>query len=123
MSAPSDDQATLWALEEAFWTGGAESARSMTAPDAVFVFPYPTGILQGNGVWREKDVAQRWRSVAMSEHHLSVQTDIAVLAYHVSAERSSDPIYEALCTSTYLRSADTWLRLSHQQTPIDPDAR
>lgn len=42
------DEDDLWSLEERFWTEGAESARSMTAKDAVFVFPYPPGILQGD---------------------------------------------------------------------------
>jgi hypothetical protein len=44
-----------------------------------------------------------------------------VLAYRVSAERSDEPIYEALCTSTYLNDDGKWLRLAHQQTPVvDP---
>lgn len=109
---------TLWDLEERFWTQGADSARLATAKDAVFVFPFPAGILQGDALWREKDVAQRWRSVVMSERYLSRQKDIAVLAYRVSAERSDEPIYEALCTSTYLSDDGKWLRLAHQQTPV-----
>ena len=59
-----------------------------------------------------------WRSVVMSERHISRQVNIAVLAYRVSAERDGVPIYEALCTSTYLNDEGTWLRLSHQQTPV-----
>ena len=39
------DEENLWALEERFWTGGAHSARRMTSRGAVFVFPYPAGIL------------------------------------------------------------------------------
>ena len=108
----------LWDLEERFWTQGADSARNMTAKDAVFVFPYPTGILRGDALWREADVAQRWRSVVMSERYLSVQGNIATLAYHVSAERGDAPLYEALCTSSYVKDDDTWLRLTHQQTPV-----
>jgi hypothetical protein len=108
----------LWDLEERFWTQGAESARQMTARDAVFVFPYPAGILQGDAVWREKEVAQRWRSVVMSDRYAYRKDDIAVLAYRVSAERSGEPIYEALCTSTYLMDENKWVRLSHQQTPV-----
>jgi hypothetical protein len=69
---------TLWDLEERFWTQGADSARHATAKGAVFVLPYPAGILQGDALWREKDVAQRWRSVEMSERYLSRQNDIAV---------------------------------------------
>ncbi len=109
---------TLWDLEERFWTEGADSARHMTAKDAVFVFPYPAGILSGDTLWREADVAQRWRSVVMSERQISRQDKIAVLAYRVSAERNDVPIYEALCTSTYLNDDGDWLRLAHQQTPV-----
>jgi len=109
---------TLWDLEERFWTGGADSARHMTAKDAVFVFPYPVGILSGDALWREADVAQRWRSVVMSERQISRQDKIAVLAYRVSAERNDVPIYEALCTSTYLNDEADWLRLAHQQSTI-----
>lgn len=113
---------TLWDMEERFWTQGAESARLMTAKDAVFVFPYPAGILRGDALWRETDVAQRWRTVVMNERHMSRQDKIAVLTYAVSAERSGEPIYEALCTSTYLKDDDKWLRLTHQQTPASQAA-
>jgi hypothetical protein len=116
-TAPGD-VAILWDMEERFWTGGADSARRMTARGAVFVFPYPAGILQGDAIWREKDVAQRWRSVEMSERYVAREGQIAVLAYRVSAERAGEPVREALCTSTYLRDDGTWLRLTHQQTPV-----
>lgn len=112
-----DPEETIWKMEERFWTDGADSARHMVAKDAVFVFPYPVGILRGDAVWREKEVAQRWRSVVMSDKYFSRKNNIAVLAYHVSAERGDEPIYEALCTSSYLLDDANWLRLSHQQTP------
>jgi hypothetical protein len=111
--------AMLWDMEERFWTEGADSARHMTAKDAVFIFPYPAGILQGDALWREADVAQRWRSVVMSERTFTQHESIAILVYHVSAERGDTPIYEALCTSTYLDDDGTWLRLTHQQTPVN----
>ncbi len=117
MQRSPEDDATLWEMEERFWTGGADSARRMTSRDAVFIFPYPAGTLQGDALWREKQVAQRWRSIEMNERHISRQKNIAVLAYRVSAERSGVPIYEALCTSTYLKDDNEWLRLAHQQTP------
>ena len=112
------DEDELWAIEEKFWTQGADSARTMSAKGAVFVLPYPPGILQGDSVWREGLVAQRWRSVEFSERYYSQEKDVSVLAYRVSAERSDAPIYEALCTSTYLRDDGKWLRVVHQQTPI-----
>lgn len=111
--------ANLWDMEERFWTEGADSARHMTAKDAVFVFPYPVGILRGDALWREADVAHRWRTVVMADRTFSQKDNIAVLAYRVSAERGEGPIYQALCTSTYLNDDGTWLRLSHQQTPVD----
>jgi hypothetical protein len=99
-------------------TEGAASARQMTMKGAVFIFPYPAGILEGDGLWRATDVAQRWRSVVMSERTVTRQGDIALLAYHVSAERKDAPVHEALCSSVYLRDDDAWRRLSHQQTPM-----
>jgi hypothetical protein len=112
------DDNDLWGLEERFWTEGADSARHMTANDAVFVFPYPAGILRGDSLWRESSVAQRWRSVVMTERYFKQEKDVAFLAYHVSAERSDIPLYEALCTSSYLKDDEKWLRIAHQQTPI-----
>lgn len=109
---------TLWAMEERFWTQGADSARTMTAKGAVFVFPYPVGILRGDQIWREAQVAQRWRSVEFSERCFNREKDIGVLAYRVSAEREGDPIYEAYCTSSYLNDDGTWLRILHQQSPM-----
>lgn len=108
----------LWDREEGFWTEGAGSARQMTMKGAVFVFPYPAGILQGDALWRTADVAQRWRSVVMNDRTVTHEGDIALLAYYVSAERKDAPIHEALCSSVYLRDGDAWLRLSHQQTPV-----
>lgn len=113
------DQDTLWAIEERFWTEGADSARALTAKGAVFVFPFPAGILEGDTVWRESLVAQRWRSVVFSERYFKQEKDVTVLAYRVSAERSDTPIYEALCSSTYLQDDGKWLRIVHQQTPIN----
>ena len=111
----NDDE--LWALEERFWTGGADSARALTAKGAVVVVPYPAGILQGDALWSDETAVQRWRSVEMSDRVLSRKDDIAVLAYRVSAEREGTPIYKALCASTYLNDNGSWLRMSHQQTP------
>jgi hypothetical protein len=112
----SDDE--LWALEERFWTGGADSARGLTAKGAVVVIPYPAGILQGDALWSDEAAVRRWRSVVLSDRFLTRKDDIAVLAYRVSAERDGAPIYQALCASTYLNDAGHWLRMSHQQTPV-----
>jgi hypothetical protein len=113
------DEEDIWNLEERFWTEGADSARKMTANDAVFVFPYPAGILQSDALWRESSVAQRWRSVLITERFFKREKDMAVLAYHISAERADIPIYKALCTSSYVLDDGKWLRLAHHQTLTD----
>ena len=117
-TAPQTVEALLWDMEERGWTGGAQAARAMTSKEAVFVFPFPVGILRGETVWQAPEVAQRWRSVVMGERSFSRKGSIAVLAYEVSAEREDTPIFEALCSSTYLKDDGAWLRLSHQQTPM-----
>lgn len=110
--------ATLWDLEEHFWTGELDNARATTAKGAVMIFPYPDGILQGDAIWQRLNSAFPWRSIEMTDRNLTRQADIAVLAYRATAERQDAPIYEALCTSTYLRDDKKWVRMSHQQTPL-----
>lgn len=110
------EQGVLWEMEEHFWTNGAESARTTTASNAVMVFPYPPGILQGDQIWPHLKQRTGWRSVLMAERRVTRCRDIVILSYRVSAEKAEVPIYKALCASTYLDDDDTWLRISHQQT-------
>ena len=109
---------TLWEMEEHFWTGGADNARATTASNAVMIFPYPPGILQGEQIWVSLRERTGWRSVAMSERRVMRSGEIAILTYRVSAEKPDVPIFKALCASTYLDDDDRWLRLSHQQTVV-----
>ncbi|GHF68765.1 hypothetical protein GCM10017056_44830 [Seohaeicola zhoushanensis] len=108
----------MWGIEEHFWTSGADSARATTATNAVMVFPYPPGILQGDQIWVHLRQRTGWRSVLLSERRVMCCGDIAILTYFVSAEKAGVPIYKALCTSTYINDDDTWLRLCHQQTAV-----
>lgn len=112
------EQEVLWDMEEHFWTSGVDSARATTASNAVMIFPYPPGILQGNQIWTQLRERTGWRSVAMTERRGTRCGDIAILTYRVSAEKSDVPISKALCASTYLHDEDKWLRISHQQTPV-----
>lgn len=43
---------------------------------------------------------------------------VSVFAYRVFAKRINEPMYEALCTSTYLNNDGKWLHLSHQQIQL-----
>lgn len=112
------EYARLWDLEEKCWTSGADSARTVTAENAVMVLPFPPGILQGRQILEHAKQNMGWRTVEMKDRNQIRQGAVAVLAYRVSAEKSGLAIYEALCASTYLLDNGRWLRLSHQQTPI-----
>ena len=109
----------LWELEERFWLDGAEAYRKRLVSDAVMVFPYPAGILQGDAIIDGVESAPRWRSVVMSDRVFRRRGDTALLAYRASAEREGDPICEMLCASTYLNDGGEWRLISHQQTPVD----
>jgi hypothetical protein len=115
--SPSD-QEILWDMEEQFWTSGADNAQATTATNAIMVFPYPPGILQGDQIWTHLRHRTGWRSVLMSERRVMRCRDIAILTYRVSAEKADVPLYKALCASTYFDDDDTWLRISHQQTAV-----
>lgn len=108
----------LWDMEEHFWTSDADNARATTATNAVMIFPYPPGVLQGDQIWTHLKQSTGWRSVVMAERRVTRCHDIATLTYRVSAEKPDVPIYKALCASTYLNDDDTWLRISHQQTSV-----
>lgn len=112
------EREVLWDMEERFWTSGAENARATTATNAVMIFPYPPGILQGDQIWSNLRERTGWRSVVMAERRVMRSGDIAILTYRVSAEKPDVAISKALCASTYLRDDDRWLRISHQQTAL-----
>jgi hypothetical protein len=105
-------------MEEHFWTNGADTARATTAANAVMIFPYPPGILQGDQIWVHLRQRTGWRSVTMAERRVTRCGDIAFLTYRVSAEKPDVPFHKALCASTYVLDDDGWLRFSHQQTPV-----
>ena len=110
----------LWQIEERLWLGGAEAFRSHVDPDAVMVMPVPAGILRGQDkVLDSLNGAPRWRTVRFSDTSCRRTGMIAQLAYHASAERADQPIYTALCASTYLDDGDGWRLIAHQQTPTD----
>ena len=115
--SPSERE-VLWDMEEHFWTSGADNARATTATNAVMIFPYPPGILQGDQIWTHLRQRTGWRSVVMAERRVTRCGDLAILTYRVSAEKADVPIFKALCASTYLNDDDRWLRLSHQQTTV-----
>lgn len=107
-----------WDMEEQFWTSGVDSARSSTAANAVMIFPYSPGILQGDQIWAHLRRRTGWHSVIMAEQRTIRCGDIAILTYRVSAAMPDVPVLKALCASTYLHDEGRWLRIPHQQTMV-----
>lgn len=107
----------LWRLEEALWTSGRDNARSTGAAGAIYILPYPDGILQGQAAWASPRINTGWTLIEMTERSVIREGNVAVLAYRVRAEKPGLPVHEALCASTWLRDSKQWRRLSHQQTP------
>lgn len=108
----------LWESERRFWLEGASHFRAVMAPDCLMVFPAPTGILTGAAIIDALQDAPRWQSVEMSEQ-AAARADAAVaLAYRALARRGPDEsAYLAYCSSTYVKTAEGWRLVQHQQTP------
>ncbi len=107
----------LWKLEKRFWLDGPEFYESSMASNAHMVFPAPVGILAGEEIVEGLHQGPRWNSVDFDDRSATQLGDAVVLTYKATGARDGDEPYVALCGSTYVRQADEWLLLSHQQTP------
>jgi hypothetical protein len=111
------DVQKLWELEKSFWLGGPDFYETSMARDAHMIFPAPVGILSGEDIMDGLRQGPRWKSVDF-DGQTSIQVgEVVVLAYKATGERDGDDSYVAFCGSTYVRQADEWRLLSHQQTP------
>ena len=112
------DDEELWALEEAFWTGGVGAFEERIDPACLMVFPAPAGVLDAARAREGLKGAPRWRKLAMEERRLARPADaLAFLAYRAEADRGDGALYRAYCGSAYRREGERWLLFSHQQTP------
>ncbi|MBV0891610.1 nuclear transport factor 2 family protein [Paracoccus sp. Z118] len=103
-----------WADEEAWWTMSAAEAWHRTHPSCVMAFA--SGLLQGEEILAAIDGGPRWDSVVMTDRLMVEGEDCIVLAYRATAKRAEGGDYVALCTSTWVRQADDWQLIQHQQT-------
>lgn len=107
----------LWRAEESFWLDGPAFYERWMMADALMVFPEPVGIVEGNDILAGLRHGPRWGSVDIRERSHTRAGDTVVLAYRAIGTREGSEPYIALCSSTYIRDADNWKLLSHQQTP------
>ncbi|MGI3168834.1 DUF4440 domain-containing protein [Pseudooceanicola sp. C21-150M6] len=115
MTEPDD----VWTVEELLWTGGTDAYRARMAPLCMMAFPGP-GILRGTDILDALAAAPRWTRVDMTGRQMAETDDLRVLAYRAHALRDGDAPYDALCSSTWTRTAEGWRIIQHQQSPL-PD--
>ena len=112
----------LFAIEEKFWTEGADYCARHVAAAAMMVLPEPTGVLVKDEIASSLQ-AGRWSEVSLEEHRvLELGAGSALVTYKATALRDNEPPYVARASSAYVRDGATWKLAFHQQTPIAPSA-
>ncbi|MFW7414615.1 nuclear transport factor 2 family protein [Demequina sp. SO4-18] len=115
------EEEQLVALEthgwEALTNGHArEFYDDVLTEDAVMVFPF--GVMERDDAIDGMAESRRWQDYELEDvtvHDLG--SGVAVVAYRVRARRVEEPPFEAMLSSTYMRSSDGWRMMLHQQSP------
>lgn len=110
----------LFALEQRFWTGGADDYQRNLAYAAIMVFPDPAGVVVKDEVASSLRQNARWAEVALEEHRLlELSEHAAMVTYKATAKRSDGgKPYVARASSAYVRDGAAWKLAFHQQTPL-----
>jgi uncharacterized protein (TIGR02246 family) len=94
---------------------GAAFYDDAMADDGLMVFP---------GMVMDKSTAiatirevQPWATYELAEVRVAVDANAALITYRAKAQRASQPEYEAVMSSVYVRRDGRWLLLLHQQSP------
>lgn len=115
---PTELQDHLFALEERFWTEGAEHYRRHLAPAAMMVFPEPAGVVLADQAAAAVQ-GPRWTEVALEEHRvLELDERAALVTYKATARRPDGTRYAARASSAYVNDGRAWRLAFHQQTPL-----
>jgi hypothetical protein len=107
--------ADIWLLERRFWLEGVSVYEERLHEQALMIFP-GLGVMDRKAVIESLRDAPRWDDVIISDERLSLANDSLALAYAAEGRRNDQSPYRVLCGSCYVRSAEGWLMLSHQQT-------
>lgn len=109
------------ALERAGWDAlsgphGAEYYREHLSTDARMAFPF--GVIDRSQVIDAIEAAAPWSYYKLTHPSVvGLGDDAAVVAYHVTAQRSGEPKFAAIVASTFVRRDDRWQLAFHQQSP------
>lgn len=112
-----------WSSERALWLEGSDAYGELLHAGALMVFAPPAGMLDRDATLASLRDAPRWTSARFSsQREVFPADDIALLAYRVRAGRGhGNDEYEAMCSSTWVRTEAGWRLALHQQTPIPRD--
>lgn len=115
-------QAELLELERAFWeassSGDGEFYRTRAAPDALYVFPGPTGVLTNEecaGVVDGNDTPWEWFRIA-DPRFLRIADAAWVLTYTSRAQHQGGRPFSMRVSTLYRRDEGEWKLAFHQQT-------
>ena len=113
----------LLAQERSFWIEGKPWYEERLHPEAVMVFPEPTGFLTRDEIIEALESAPRWRDVEFSDVRLIQMTsESAVLIYKATGyHEEDDETYVTLASSVYCLHDRRVLLACHQQSPVDHD--
>lgn len=96
----------------------AEHYRERLAPNAVMAFPF--GTMTRREAIEAMEAAPPWSTFRLSDPQVvQIGSDAGVLVYRVQAQRTGDPPYAAIVSSTFVRQDGEWLLAFHQQTPTE----
>ena len=82
------------------------------------------GLLDRSAAIASMAAAPAWASFALDEPRVIMLDETnAVLVYRATAQRSGEPKYRALMSTTYTHRPEGWRIVFHQQTVIETQGR
>jgi hypothetical protein len=120
-----DQDHELIELEQRGWAAlaageGAAFYDEVCADEALMVFPGGM-LLDRQGAVEGLRDAPGWASWEMADARvlpIGDGTTAAAVVYRATAQRSDEPPYRALMSSTYVRQGGSWRLALHQQSPL-----
>lgn len=117
MKAAMDE---LLALERAFWTGDRHFFEENTDAECLVAFsPDMAGVMENKELAATVQDGNRWKTLDLDlKGTMQLSDDFFLLTYEAKAMRADGDEYHALVSSGYVRRADGWKMMFHQQTPV-----
>jgi hypothetical protein len=110
----------LYAMEQGFWTAGADYYRAHLDARCLVAFVGMAGVMAKEDVAKSAGDGDRWKDLSIARKgYLQPTAGTAILTYEASAARADGEPYRALVTSAYASRGGEWKMVLHTQTPLD----